>query len=355
MDATSQRFWNPLPEDWWRSRNWRSEAAANPGVLFALAALNRALPPEEVFARNYLQHPLGMDYCMRAWRWRLVEVGAMLSLLQDLDDFPTRLLEQREYFGACAELQVGLLFSLMGFDVERVETRRGGPQRPDWIIRKDARALGVEVKCPHVSDRRRLAQLVESQFLFHLMELLPDEKCRGLDVHLDRRVLDRTVSKSWIDHRALEDAALEAAMLFDETGAADPEIASVHHDGDGSIVLHGLPVDFRHEDHRTVRHVREAADQLRDLGLPGIVVLSALLDGDLPGQMHAVRAALAETWAREIAAVMIIEPELPGFRLLLERGQAISEMDSLPFDRLRICDHGHAHVDTFLRRACTHR
>jgi hypothetical protein len=125
------------------------------------------------------------------------------------------------------------------------------------------------------------------------------------------------------------------------------------------FLMHGFAGDSEHEEQRIMEVIREATLQLRAVDAPGLVVLDADEDCGLLGRVEHVEEALrTETWARGLAAVVVLEhavtvdEEIDEVRVdyvvEIVPGRLAAALGGTLLTGLRVCDQGHLHCDTLL-------
>ena len=345
----------PFPADWASDRCWPAFLHHHPDeVRRALGALRSALPARGLFGQDYSQHPLGADYVLLGGRWRLLEAGAMLARLQGFDDYPARLLARLEYVRACAELAGGLLMTRLGFEVVRDPVNAGRKARdrlrgPDWLASFGAEAFGVEVKCPASSEQALARASFASQVMLTTME--GSEPADALSIQLDPNAVASATRGAWINRELTVELALGALMATETEASATTALGKMERSRTW-MVTGGFDPDEDHEADRLRVDLEEAADQLRRVPQPGIVIVDTSYDPGLMARALTVSDVLQEPWARDIAAIAFVARTLPGFIVTWVLGPRGAELLGLLLRR-RLCRRGHFHVDTLgLRPRC---
>ena len=357
-DSTlSTYWWVPFQWNWAQPERWQQEFQRSPrGVAHGLSGVRRVFD-DEVFRRNWAGHQFAVDYVMRLSRWRILESGLTLADLPSLDDYRDRLLGvPQTYLAATAELRWALLLRCLGFGVQRDpanqpparERRRG----PDWLALHALGAFGVEVKCPGESD----AQLGESRFLtevtFRLTELLQVMPgLRGVDVKIDPAALGSLTDGRWVNSERIVDHLLEAAATLETKGQAKTALGMLR--ASDTTTIGGIPRAPLRDCARLRSELEDAAWQLRAVPHPGIIVVDGTIDSFMAHYCCAVAEMMTETWAKELALVVLAIPTHPGAVATFVPGPLFGEYQRARVRGPRACPKGHLHIDTFPTPACT--
>src|SRR5258708_38449493 len=118
MEGNPTESWSPLPDDgdWLNAKHWSKSLAMcsdRDEGLRALAALDAAFPPPWASEQRLPKlHPASVEWM--GPKHRLLQMGTMLSLLDQPDRYYDRLRDAKRYDRARAELEAGLLFHRLG-------------------------------------------------------------------------------------------------------------------------------------------------------------------------------------------------------------------------------------------------
>jgi hypothetical protein len=275
-----------------------------------------------------------MDYALFGGRFRLLEAGLGLGVVGGHTDYASRLVDPNQYVEACAELASAYMWQQMGFEVEREPLNRDAPRRapkkgPDFRVTKGELCLGVEVKCPKLSEDQQVRLRFGTDALFATMALA------GEPLALDLRGVERATLRIPGEGR---EHALRVLIERDFRGA-HPAISPSPH----FTIPSGLDPDPEHEQKRLLETAQDAAAQLRQLRVPGVVVIDTTQDIGLMDEGLTLANSLWEPWARELAAVALVQRTLPGFLVTWLVGPRF-ELLLGEFGASRICARGHFHV-----------
>jgi hypothetical protein len=359
MSTATENWYVPFKGNWRDPRRWRNEMRRSPqGVARALVGLGRLLPDHVAFGTNWCGHQLCADLSLRRERWRILETGAMASLLPSLEDYTSRLVDHR-YLETCAELRAGILLLSLGFRLVRdpanaLHPRKARPEDPDggpdWLAFRERLAFGVEVICPRESDDIFGLLKFLTHATFSAMSLLQG---RDVSISFDPPALRRLTNGSWFNAERTESMLLELLVAASATGSARTELGSIEPAKPGFGTMIG-PVrhDEEHELQRLYGQLVHKAGQLRKLPHPGIIVLDSSQDSNSMRRCCAISSMLRDgwdTWAANVACVMLVASTWPGFALTLVAGPRYEAFEATPLPGLRVCARNHLHVDAFGR------
>lgn len=376
-------IWFPLRRDglWLEELDWKRNLLGlrqRKAGTDALAALKRVFTS----AWSRLQcgtkglHPVVYDALTIGGRHRLLEIGAMLSSINVSRRLRERLLLAEEYHGACAELHVALLLKAVGaqYEAEPVKDGTGPDGRAQW----EAGSLAIEVKRPHESAQARATQQVELDFFNEFSRAITTP---ALDVDTGVWLTLHVSASEW--PRTTTGAPDSARISGLARDVADTIRASMQRPtrpakfgaGPGVEVnvqlgladeprvqlgMYSRRKDYEHEAKRLFNTVREAAKQLAAIrDVPGLVVLDADADLGILNHLGELEAMLTEEWARGLAGVAIVtndssaDEQFGDARLdtvvRIVPGLLSSCLEKTLVPGLRVCEHGHLHVDPLLR------
>jgi hypothetical protein len=357
--AEKEDFWFvPFAGNWRDPRRWPNEMHRSPrGVSRALQGIGYGLPDKVIFGRNWSGHQLPADLSLRRERWRVLETGAMLSMLwPTLEDYTSRLTER--YLETCAELRSGILFLNLGFRVVRdpVNALTKGPGNdspdtgPDWLVFRDRHAFGVEVICPKESDEA-IGRLM---FLAHAtrtaMDLLEG---RNVNITFDPLVVRGLTDRRWFNASRTDSLVLDAIVEAREDRRTRTALCTIASAPPGFGTMIGpIPFDEERETERLRGQLVDKAGQLGKLPHPGIIVVDTSQNPTLMGGCCAISEMLRDgwgDWAANLACVVLVASTWPGFALTVVVGPRYDTFAATPLPGLRVCGRGHLHVDAFGR------
>lgn len=372
--------WSPFPADgeWTRDTSWQPFIACLAGptrATDALGALRTVFPPPWIarHGASLPPHPLGIDYTFRGSRFDLLELGVALSELAPRK-VAGRLRSAAEYRSTRAELQTGLILRCANAVVEHEPSRPA--TGPDWGATWPGGRLGVEVKCMKTSGRSEALGQLEVRFHWQFMAGLAHCKpthAAWLTIEIDPAVLnDLMVGGTFLRAGAIEALAAEAAKAAQESmprptaegtysmGRAGRYRIKFGPQGDARFHFdgHGLDRDAATEYQRTRDELQRAASQLAAVDAPGLVVLDMGRDSLLTNHFEAVREEITtETWAARLAGVLFVDRVSSATTshciVHCAAGPLGHALEDTLLPGLRVCERGHLHADTVLRRSAT--
>jgi len=366
-ESTPEIWYMPFAGNWRDPRRWRNEMRRSPrGVVNALEGLGLGLPDKIVFGTNWTGHQMLADLSARRERWRIIETGAMLSLLPLLEhyvpeDYASRLIRPDKYLEACAELRGGFLFYLLGFRLVRDpvntlrdrKTAKTPVKGPDWGAYQGSHAFGVEVICPDESDDA----LGRLKFFNHstivAMGLL---RGRNVKISVNPAAVREATNRDWFSAKQADKLVLDAAIAAlgaHVDSAVSTELGTIEIAKPGSGTMIGpIPVDEDRELERLRGQLVVKAGQLGEFGEPGIIVVDSSQDSAVMRRCCAVAAMIEEgrdSWASNLACVMLVTSTWPGFAITIVMGPRYDAFEAASVRGLRVCGRGHFHVDAFGR------
>ncbi|MCC7542750.1 MAG: hypothetical protein IT379_41425 [Deltaproteobacteria bacterium] len=374
MSTNKPHRYTPLPPDgeWTRDASWAEVTSllANPDdARRALHALRRVFPASRVRAfEGEDLHPLELDYLVLGARLDLIELGLALAVLNPRRA-TDRLRNRLEYRTMRAELQAGLMLSLMGAHVEHEPT--GTKTGPDWLASWAAGQIGVEVKCLATGRKAQTLMLLDCYFAMAFIAGMNDARpteAAWLTTRLDPTLVGELVIAGRLPNRErIEALAMDAAEQL-KRALPTPTVAgtySVGRAGTCEIALgptgaprfhingDGLQRDETHEFGRVYDEVQRAANQLRAVDSPGLVVLDLGRDRLLTNHYEPLRVTLQdESWATELAGVLFVDRSGSGSRshtvLHLVPGKLFETLVETLGSGMIFCDRDHMHAPGLL-------
>jgi hypothetical protein len=350
-------FWFvPFAGNWRDPRRWPNEMRRSPrGVAGALQGIGYGLPDKVVFGRDWSGHQLPADLSFRRERWRVLETGAMLSLLWPaLEDYTHRL--TKAYLEACAELRNGLLFLNLGFRLVRdpvnaLARRRGSNAPltgPDWLALRNRHVFGVEVICPKESDEAIGRLMLLTHATRTAMDLLQG---RNVNVAFDPSAVRDLTDRRWFNASRTDNLVLDAIVEAREDRSTSTALSTIAPAPPGFGTMIGpIPGDEERETERLRGQLVDKAGQLGKLPHPGIVVVDTSQNPNLMGGCCAISEMIRdgwEDWAANLACVVLVASTWPGFALTIVIGPRYDAFAATPLPGLRVCQRGHLHVDAF--------
>jgi hypothetical protein len=163
-----------------------------------------------------------------------------------------------------------------------------------------------------------------TEVTFALMDLKSALRdVRGLDVRFDPAFINAMTNGRWANTKGARDLALEAVAAAEATGTSQTGLGTLR--AAEATTIGGIPRDVRREGARLRDELEDAAWQLKAVPHPGIAVVDATVDTFMAHHCCDVAEMMRESWAQELALVILAVPTYPGAVMTYVPGPLFAE------------------------------
>lgn len=306
MEPMPSVLHTPFPDGvrhFYDPREWRCLPAAfrdSSLAWRARKALAKQYDHDWLQRQTFASHPISGAGMFKYNRWRLARHGLALDAFSISKETRARLLSSEHHVACAAELDVGLVLKVSGWDVvhEPLAPARG----PDLRASRNGQDVYIEVKCPQLGRWINRLENMSVEISTALSAFAAKLALPGWSIEL-------VVSESELNRAAAD--ATRAWALRHELENAIALWARKPHAGKFRCSLRGCAVAVRrantpnvqlsgpgfagdpaHQTERLLRLVYEAADQLQRAPGPGYLVLADERNGLVGNHAGAVCHAL---------------------------------------------------------------